>query len=519
MSRLLAWLTSLVLLALVAEGVTRLLTTATPLEPDATLGWRYRKGVAATRTVDGAPWELRANGDRLRAPEGHGAGARAPGEFRLLLLGDSFTLGWGLPPDQTFASRLEARLAAEGRPATVIPAGTEGWSTDQECRWLETRGAAHHPDAVIVLPYANDVVWNARPRYLSYAKPMFPIGADGAVAGEPAPVEPPPFWTRSSRLVSKVQSLRMAFASRIAVPSDLGGGHLQLDDFPFLRREAPEAAEGWRATAAVAKRIVEKARAIGAAKVYAAPIPTRFEIHPGDGVEFIDRNRVQPGALDFGAPTKRLGETFAAAGASVLDAAAAVRDAATRERLYFEGADWHFNARGAAVFADGLHDALAKADGLPPSAPPRSAASTLASAADPPAKGLPTWVYVVGALWVALSLGFKAAYPDESFAGAAAKVGALLAFVVAIVAGVTAGAAAVPPAVKVLLFVALFGAFVVYAIVKTRPRFGTIRELFGALVDRGHWYLVPMLVVMLTISVLLVVAQNPIVAPFIYTLF
>ena len=53
-----------------------------------------------------------------------------------------------------------------------------------------------------------------------------------------------------------------------------------------------------------------------------------------------------------------------------------------------------------------------------------------------------------------------------------------------------------------------------------RDRVGTIVELFGAFIGRGHWYLMPLVTVLLTIGSLLVVAaSSPLVAPFIYTLF
>ena len=518
MSRLLAWVTSILLLFLVAEGLTRLLTTATPLEPDARLGWKYKTHVHQTRSTDGKAWDFRTSEERLRAPDGYGLGPKAPGEFRILLLGDSFTLGWGLDPDETFASKLEEKLASAGTPATVIPAGIEAYSTDQECLWLEEHGARYQPDVVIVLPYVNDVVWNAQPRYLTSAKPLFILGDDGSIHADPGPVAGPPWWIRYSRLISKVQSIRTAFASQIPVPPEFGGGRLQLDDFPFLKKETPQAKEGWRETAAIAKRLVEKARGLGASTVCAAPIPSRFEVYPVDAAMFARSHGCELGALDFAKPTQKLAETFAGAGATVLDAVSPVLATAARERLYFEGVDWHFNARGAEVFAGGLHAALEKAGALPPKGA-RAAGATLASGGAHAAGGIPTWAFVVAGLWIALSIGFKVAYPDESVIGAFVKVGLLAAFVVAVVAGVTAGAAALPPPVKILLFVVLIGGLAIYAIVKTRSRFGTIRELFGALVDRGHWYLVPMLVVMLTISVLLVVAQNPIVAPFIYTLF
>ena len=59
--------------------------------------------------------------------------------------------------------------------------------------------------------------------------------------------------------------------------------------------------------------------------------------------------------------------------------------------------------------------------------------------------------------------------------------------------------------------------FVAY---KLGRRLGTIAELFKAFTLRGHWYLMPLVVILLTIGSLLVVAaSSPLVAPFIYTLF
>jgi hypothetical protein len=67
------------------------------------------------------------------------------------------------------------------------------------------------------------------------------------------------------------------------------------------------------------------------------------------------------------------------------------------------------------------------------------------------------------------------------------------------------------------LFVAGILTFVLY---KVGRRVGTILELLKAFVLRGHWYLMPLIVVLLTIGSLLVVAaSSPLVAPFIYTLF
>lgn len=512
MRYILAILTSLLMVFAVVELITRLSSTPSALEPDAALGWVYRPGEHQVRKTDGKDWDFRTNAAGLRAPEGYGAGNRGANESRILLLGDSFTLGWGLDSHETFASVLEERLAKEGRPATVIPAGTEGYSTDQECLWLENRGVAYQPNVVVVLPYANDVVWNAQERYLAFGKPRF----DDAAGTASTATDHRSAFVKYSRLINKLASIRMAMGSVLEVP---GGGRMQLDDWVFLKSKPPEAEAGWKKTEAIAKRMVAKGTAMGA-KVVCAPIPNRFESHMEDGVAFESASRVPSGGLDFTIPARRFGEVFTAAGATVLDTVGPVKAAAASgQRLYFQQ-DWHFNAAGAQVFANALYDGLAKANLLPPSGAAKANHPTLASASPHHAQGgIPTWLFVVGGLWIVLTIAFKLSYPDENPLFAALKVACLLGFVVGVFTLVGYLGKIAPPGAMGFVVFLLVGGIAIYGIVKTAPRFGTIGELFKVLVDRGHWYLVPVLVVMLTISILLVVAQNPVVAPFIYTLF
>ena len=68
-----------------------------------------------------------------------------------------------------------------------------------------------------------------------------------------------------------------------------------------------------------------------------------------------------------------------------------------------------------------------------------------------------------------------------------------------------------------LAFVLVLFGFIAW---KLGRRLGTILELFACFVGRGHWYLIPLVVVLLSVGSLLVVAaSSPLVAPFIYTLF
>jgi hypothetical protein len=105
----------------------------------------------------------------LRSPEV--AVPKPAGTYRILLLGDSFTFGFRVGNDETFARRLEARLRAEGRPSLeVVSAGVVSY-----CPLLEYLQYKHHlhvldPDLVVLnfdmsdvqdhLEYSRDAVFD-----------------------------------------------------------------------------------------------------------------------------------------------------------------------------------------------------------------------------------------------------------------------------------------------------------------------------------------------------------------------
>jgi hypothetical protein len=133
---------------------------------------------------------------------------------------------------------------------------------------------------------------------------------------------------------------------------------------------------------------------------------------------------------------------------------------------------------------------------------------------------MPTWLAVYGILWLALTILYIGFYRDEPLWQPPLKVAGLLALVFAVVIGGGKLAGLLPPQasqVVILAFVAGILGFVAY---KLGRRLGTIAELLKAFTLRGHWYLMPLVVILLTIGSLLVVAaSSPLVAPFIYTLF
>ncbi len=87
---------------------------------------------------------------------------KPPGTARVLLLGDSFTEGWGLRYEQTFGYLLEEKLdSVYGDSAfDVIKAGIRGFNTADEANVFEAKWMAYAPDIVVVFLLLNDVCVN-----------------------------------------------------------------------------------------------------------------------------------------------------------------------------------------------------------------------------------------------------------------------------------------------------------------------------------------------------------------------
>jgi lysophospholipase L1-like esterase len=74
---------------------------------------------------------------------------------RVLFLGDSLTLGWGVEKEETFEHRLEQALHAR-TPTEVINLGVGNYNTTQEVNLLIDKGLAYAPDAVVLFYFIND---------------------------------------------------------------------------------------------------------------------------------------------------------------------------------------------------------------------------------------------------------------------------------------------------------------------------------------------------------------------------
>jgi lysophospholipase L1-like esterase len=75
---------------------------------------------------------------------------------RILMLGDSFTEGWGVPLEQTFSKRIERLYGARGSRAEVINAGVGNYNTIMEVNYFLNEGYKYQPDIVVLNYVPND---------------------------------------------------------------------------------------------------------------------------------------------------------------------------------------------------------------------------------------------------------------------------------------------------------------------------------------------------------------------------
>ena len=104
----------------------------------------------------GAPVSINSHGQRDREY----TEAKPPGTFRIVILGDSTTFGWGVQSEETVAKILEQRLndhsAAGVTKVEVINAGVGNYNTVMEVAHYLTYERAFHPDLVILQYFIND---------------------------------------------------------------------------------------------------------------------------------------------------------------------------------------------------------------------------------------------------------------------------------------------------------------------------------------------------------------------------
>lgn len=100
----------------------------------------------------------RTNSAGFRGPEF--SPTPPPGTFRIALAGDSYTMGWKIDEEETYAVRLQALLDAAARPGArfeVLNLGLGGLNIGQVMRRLERVGLPYGPHLLVYGFTLNDI--------------------------------------------------------------------------------------------------------------------------------------------------------------------------------------------------------------------------------------------------------------------------------------------------------------------------------------------------------------------------
>jgi lysophospholipase L1-like esterase len=75
--------------------------------------------------------------------------------YRIVVLGDSLTFGWGVEQDESYEYLLEGMLS-ETRPTEMINTGHGNYNTSQQVALFKEKGLKYNPDKVVVFYFIND---------------------------------------------------------------------------------------------------------------------------------------------------------------------------------------------------------------------------------------------------------------------------------------------------------------------------------------------------------------------------
>jgi hypothetical protein len=158
-------------------------------DPD--LGWSHRPGLRI-EGMYGEGTVFTTNRQGFRAREDFGK-AVPEGRYRVIALGDSFTMGYGVDDESSYAARMRAFCPA----LQTVNMGQGGYGVDQDYLWYKRDGTKLDAQVLLFAFVAEDFFRMAGDTFIGYPKPVL-RARDGKLAVENVPV--PQAWESRTTL-------------------------------------------------------------------------------------------------------------------------------------------------------------------------------------------------------------------------------------------------------------------------------------------------------------------------------
>jgi len=311
--------------------------------PDSTLGYRLKAGASARLTMSDFDTLVTINRAGVRDRE---VGPEAPGERRIVVLGDSLVMAVQVPLDVTFTAQLERLLnSGAARPSTyrVINAGVQGYGPVEEYLFHRDVTSALHPGIVILALYAgNDAVEAANTGFRLRA------GEKGRVPAQISALDPFTQWRR--RLIRRSIVLQIA-RLRIKTLLDRFGWRPEIDPplRTYLPDAPPEIARGLAVTRDAVSRLAALTSSQGA-RLVVLLLPARFQVDDEDYGRLKAIVARSGQTLERDRATERFKAALAGLDVPVLDALPALREASRQSDVFIQSTA-HFTPYGHEVMA------------------------------------------------------------------------------------------------------------------------------------------------------------------------
>ena len=148
-------------------------------QPDVELGWANIPDLDVIHRDDGPEIRFRLNPDGLQ-PVGANED-RTEGVARVMIFGDSCTVGRAVLEPERLANQLQKSLSSSVLAVEVICAGVQGYSTDQSLILMRRLLPRYKPDLVIHMFCDNDLGGNESSEAYGLAKPRFQLNTAGGL--------------------------------------------------------------------------------------------------------------------------------------------------------------------------------------------------------------------------------------------------------------------------------------------------------------------------------------------------
>ena len=318
---------------------------------DPVIGYRLKPGATARlRTADfDTPITINQAGVRDRD-----VGPKAPGECRIVVLGDSLVMSVQVPVEETFVARLERRLNASSRSPTTyrtINAGVQGYGPVEEYLFYREVASALRPDIVILALYpGNDAV--------EAASAAHRLREGQAARQSEEDLSASQRFTQWRRLMIRKSIVLQVTRLRVTTVLDRFGWRPEIDPplRTFLPEAPPEITRGLAATRDAVSRLSALTRSQGA-RLVVVLLPARFQVDDGDYERLKAIVERSGQTLDRDRATERFESALAGLDVPVLDALPPLRDAARRSEVFLQSTA-HLTPFGHDTLATVLHDYL-----------------------------------------------------------------------------------------------------------------------------------------------------------------